>query len=255
VRPDVLYVLGKSFAADLPMLERDVRALDPQEVAIAAQAMGLAPQVRVLEREDIPTLLTAARLIFSDDEVMRQVADTYLPRVPVIFETAFLRWDKMAAITAQPVDPDMIISRSEIDRLIMQAARTSAQRSSDWWRQVGAVIIKDGKAILVGHNQHQPTEHAPYIDGDPRSNFNAGERIDISTALHGESGLIACAAQQGISLQGASIAVTTFPCPNCALLIIRAGITTVYYADGYSNLHGQENFRLAGVGLVRVMEA
>lgn len=232
-----------------------MRALDPQDIVLMCKSLNLAGDVKVLEKADIPDLLKADTIIFSDDEVMRQVADIHLAGAPVVFEKAFLRWDKLASVTSHPVSPDIELSELDLDRQLIAKARQNAKRSSDWWRQVGAVIVKNGEPVFEGYNQHKPSEHGPYIDGDPRSNFNAGERPDIYTSIHGEAGLIARAAQKGISLEGSSIYVTTFPCPNCALLIIQAGIKHVYYADGYSNLNAQENLKLAGVKLVRVVEA
>ena len=220
------------------------------------RALTLAPDIRILEKDGIEFLKAADSIVFADDAAMRFVADTYLPGTPVVFERVFLRWDKMAAITAQPIDADGTISVEQFDREIMARAREEAKKSSDWWRQVGAVIIKSGAPILQGYNQHKPTEYTPYIFGDPRANFNAGDPLlkDMNMALHGEAGLIAQAARQGTSLEGASLYVTTFPCPTCALSIIQAGIKAVYFADGYSNLNAQENFKLARVKIVRVIE-
>ena len=255
VQPDILYVLGKSFRSEIPVLQKDIRALDPQEIVIACKALNLAGDVKVLEKEDLGLLSKEHNIALANDEVMRYVADTYLKEIPVTFENIFLRWDKMAAVTAHPVTPTMTVSKGDFDRKLIGQARKNAQRSSDYWRQVGAVIVKEGEIILEGYNKHQPTENAPYIHGDPRGNFNAGEHIEVSTAFHGEASLIARAAQKGISLEGASIYVTTFPCPNCSILIIHSGIKAVYYADGYSNLNGEENLKLAGVQLIRVLGA
>jgi dCMP deaminase len=135
----------------------------------------------------------------------------------------------------------------------MGVAMKEAQKSPDWWRQVGSVIVKNGEIIFSGYNKHKPTEQTSYINGDPRSNFDAGKNIEVSIALHGEAGLIATAAREGISLQGASIYVTTFPCPNCAMLIMQSGIKKVYYKDGYSLLHAEEMFQSAGIEIVQVL--
>ena len=88
--------------------------------------------------------------------------------------------------------------------------------------------------------------------GDPRSNFDAGQRLDISTAIHSEVGLIAKAAKQGLSLDGASAYVTTFPCPNCAHLLAEAGIKKVYYQKGYSLLDAEEILKAYGVEIILV---
>ena len=60
--------------------------------------------------------------------------------------------------------------------------------------------------------------------GDPRSNFDAGKNIELSKFIHAEASLIAQAAKQGAKLEGASIYVTTFPCPVCARLVATAGL-------------------------------
>lgn len=211
----------------------------------------MAGEIKILEKENVAELANTDSVVFTDDEVMHAVAAS-IKNIPVSFEKVFLRWDKMAAVSNNPVSPDITISEKDLDRQIMSRARERAQKSSDWWRQVGAVIIRDGALILEAFNQHKPTEHSPYIDGDPRANFNAGERIDVSTALHAEAALIAQAAGKGISLEGASMYITTFPCPGCAVLIVHTGIQKIYYADGYSNLSAEHNLRSAGIEIIRV---
>ena len=252
VRPDLFYVVGSSFCSEFPLLERDIRALDPQAIVTICKSLGAAEDVRVLEKDVLLSLTNYEQVVFADDEVMRSIAATYLKDIPITYEKVFLRWDKMAAVTSHPVIADVEVSEQELDKVFMGIARKNAQRSSDWWRQIGSVLVKEGRILLENYNQHHPTENAPYIHGDPRSNFNAGERPDIYTSIHSEAGLIASAAEKGISLKGAAVYVTTFPCPNCALLMIKSGIKEIYYADGYSNLSAQENLKLAGVKLVHV---
>ena len=253
VKPDVLYVLGTSFRKDFK-LDRDLRALEPEEIVIMCRAFNFAPDIKILELNDIEILTKVGSLVFPDDEVMRSIADTYLAGVPVTFEKIFLRWDKMAALTANPVTPDIMISKNDFDREVMGQAMINANKSSEWWRQIGAVIVKDGTIILEGFNQHKPSEQAPYIDGDPRSNFDAGEPLSVYTytSLHAEAGLISRAANQGIALKNSSIYVSTFSCPNCAKQIVEAGITKLYYAGGYSNLGALDNLKAAGIKIIQV---
>ena len=52
--------------------------------------------------------------------------------------------------------------------------------------------------------------------------------------------MIAQAAHDGVSLKDSIIYVTTFPCPNCARLIAKAGIKKVYYSKGYSLLDAEK---------------
>ena len=64
-----------------------------------------------------------------------------------------------------------------------------------------------------------PDEQIHYSEGDPRSDFSKGVNVELSLFFHSEAQLIAEAAKKGISLEGASMYATTFPCPPCAKLI------------------------------------
>ncbi len=97
-----------------------------------------------------------------------------------------------------------------------------------------------------------PSPHSPYINGDPRSNFNAGEMTHVSGAHHAEKRIIAHAARAGVSLLGAALYVATFPCAGCAMDIAEAGIWRVFYAEGYSNLDADGILRSKEVELIFV---
>jgi dCMP deaminase len=124
--------------------------------------------------------------------------------------------------------------------------------SSDWWRRVGALAARDGQVLYVAHNEHGPTEYAPYIDGDPRNEFHRGVRIDLSTAIHAEAKIVADAARDGVSLNGADLYVSTFPCPACARLVAESGFRRCFFAGPYAVLDGDAILRSAGVELIWV---
>ena len=134
----------------------------------------------------------------------------------------------------------------------MDSAASAAERSPDWWRQVGAVLARDGKIILTAYNTHLPSEQMAYVCGDPRSNFNAGEHIDASLAIHAEIAILAEAARRGIITEGCDLYVTTFPCPPCANAWANAGIKRLFYRGGYSLVAGAEALRSRGVELFTV---
>jgi dCMP deaminase len=155
-------------------------------------------------------------------------------------------------LTEAIVSPDRIISTDQFDKEVISLATKAAEKSSDWWRQVGAAIVKDKRILLLGCNKHVPSDLSMDVYGDPRSSFDAGIRFDLSTAIHGEASLIARAAREGISLNGTSIYATTFPCPGCAKLIVEAGINKVYYAKGYSLLDAENVLKSGNVEIVMV---
>ncbi len=127
-----------------------------------------------------------------------------------------------------------------------------AGKSSDWWRHVGSLIFKDDQLLMAGYNQHLPVNDQQYKNSDPRISFTSGVGADFSSSIHAEANLIALAAKQGISLEGAEIFVSTFPCPVCAKQIAVAGIKKVYYAKGYAVLDGLEIFQSFGVEVILV---
>lgn len=135
--------------------------------------------------------------------------------------------------------------------MIARAAKI-AESSSDWWRQVGALIVKNGKVILESFNKHVPSQDMPYIDGDPRDFIEAGKSTDITTVLHAEQGLVSEAANRGISLKGASLYITTFPCALCAKAIAYAGVKKCYFREGWANLDGERILKLKGVEIIQV---
>ena len=170
----------------------------------------------------------------------------------MIFDKLFLRWDKPITLRENIVDPNRIISQKEFDKQMIKLAFEAADKSSDWWRQVGAVATRKGKVLFVRYNKHLPSPHTLYENGDPRNNFDAGEHLDLYTSIHAEAGVIAEAARKGVSLDGAEMYVTTFPCPVCAKSIVEAGIKKVYYSKGYSLVDAEKLFNQYGVEIILV---
>jgi dCMP deaminase len=170
----------------------------------------------------------------------------------VVFDRTFLRWDRDWATAKVPVSFDGEITAGELPRELLGQAQSLAGRSSDWWRQVGAVAARDGQLLGCAWNRHHPTEYAPYLNGDPRDAFERGVRADLSTAIHAEAALIAGAARDGTALAGADLYTTTFPCPACARLIAEAGFRRCFFAGQYSVLDGEQTLRATGVRLIWV---
>ncbi len=57
--------------------------------------------------------------------------------------------------------------------------------------------------------------------------------IEFTRCLHAEQAAIVNAARSGISTEGAVLFSTTFPCHECAKLIIGAGVIAVHYIEPY----------------------
>jgi dCMP deaminase len=247
---DEILLLGTSFREQFKALRKDIRALAPERAAAYLRVAGTVP-VRVIERGDLPAAVTADVLVAPDEDVIRDLiaADDLDDGRHVVLERTFLRWDRPWSVATRPAGYDGKVTDAAEARALLDVAADEARRSSDWWRQVGAVAVRQGAVIAEAHNEHRPTEYAPYLHGDPRDNFSRGVRTDLSTALHAEAGLIAACARDGIALAGCDLFVTTFPCPACARLVAEAGFARCFFAGGYSSLDGEEILRTAGVEL------
>jgi dCMP deaminase len=246
---DIL-LLGPGFADRFRTMRKEIRAL-PADLAARLVAGLTRATVRVVEPDDLPAALTAETLVLPDEEIMRDLASSYAlgEGRELVWHRTFLRWDRPWS-RPQPVDglgPSAGVT--DADRARLARARQAAEHSSDWWRQVGAVLVLADGTELEGYNRHAPTEHAPYLDGDPRNEFHRGERMDLSTALHAEAGLLARAAREGTSVAGGRMYVTTFPCPTCARMIAEAGLAACYFEAPYAVLAGDQVLRAAGVEL------
>lgn len=250
---DTLYVVGKDLIAETDYLRKEIRALDPELVRKAIESWGLMPSVFILEKKDIEKIKSEFdEFILPNEDVMHDLAEKYFSGKEIIFDEIFLRWDKHNTIKEFPVNPDVKISKEDFDKDMILRALLASAKSSDWWRRVGAVVVKDGEIIISACNQHVPSSHMPNVNGDPRSCFHKGVHLELSTAIHAESAAISEAARKGISLEGASLYVTNFPCPPCAKAIAYSGIKKLYYTIGYGVLDGESILKSKGVEIVFV---
>jgi dCMP deaminase len=237
-----IFLIDEAIATDLiPRLERDIRALKAEEVAAMLSTCFKNLKVHILKDAADFTKLQRMNVIVPNEDVSIKIAKRYLKDQDIKFINAFLRWDMRAVNTSTKVSPNLSISNKDIDRKLMGQAKELSAQSPDWWRQVGAILVKDKELILSGYNRGYPNQNYNVeIFGDPRINFDAGEKTEFSKYIHAEAYVISKAAKKGISTQGASMYVSTFPCPVCAKLIANAGIKEVFFSEGYSVLDAED---------------
>ncbi len=254
----VIYILGKDLISQVYYLSKEIRELDPELMVKAIDSLKIIPhvQVKIIAEEILKDFAKKdakkLEIIMPDEDVSRLIAEKYLGNQQVIFDTIFLRWDKHNTVLEKPVIPDNMISKKEFDIKILNIAEKEAEKSSDWWRRVGTAVVRDGSIIIQTHNAHVPSEHTPYVNGDPRNAFSKGINIELGTSIHAEACAVAEAARKGITLEGADMYVSVFPCPPCAKLIAYSGIKTLYCGGGYGILDGQDILKSKGVKIIFV---
>lgn len=247
---ETLYILGDDITSDFFSLKKEIRSLEPETAKKLIESLGIFPKVAVLHKKDFD-VLQGADIIMAEDEMCRQIAATNLKGSKITYEPVFLRWDAKNVKSATDVSYDRI-SEDPFDQKMCEAAANESEKSSDWWRHVGAVVVKDGKQVLGAHNHHVPSEHMPYIQGDPRDMIEAGTLNLVYTSLHAEQTIVAEAAQKGISLEGMSMYLNVFPCPLCAKLMAYAGIKKCFFKSGSAWLDAESVLRANNVEIIFV---
>lgn len=248
-----LWLLGSDFISDYRQLVKDVRALKPEQIKALIEALKLFDSVKILTKAELSTFQSEKlELIVPEDSVNEDIVKKYFPNFPITWDSIFLRWDRKRSESYSEVQPDVKISREKFDQEMMKKAKAIGDKSTDWWRQVGSILMKEGKIIAEGRNIHLPQDFQQYTDGDPRAEYGSGERFELSSSLHSETHVIAKAAREGVPLEGAVLYTWTFPCPNCAKLIASCGIKKLYYSDGYSLLDGENVLKAKGVEIIKV---
>lgn len=252
---DGFCVFSDQLVLECGYLKKEIRALKSAEVVRGLQAFFPSKPASPVSKQDLEQMnaqYTRCRVIMPDEDVCHEVARRYLPFCHITYDQTFLRWDRVNTLKELPVDYDRTIAVSALDREFLRIAAKQAQRSSNWWRQVGAVLTRQGDIVVTAFNRHMPTPYTPYLDGDPRNAFSKGVNIEFGTALHAEKGVICECARLGIATGGTWLYVTTFPCPPCAQAVVAAGIKRVYYSSGYAVLDGDTVLKNAGVELIFV---
>ena len=249
----VIYFFGKDIILEFDHLSKEIRALDPKLVLKSLESWGLISKAKILKHNDLQKLNNYKyNIVVPDEDVTKELSEKYLKKASVFYDPIFLRWDKHKSMEQKPIEADQKISSEEFDKNAIRETLKASERASDWWRRVGAAIVKNKKIIIIAHNRHLPSPHSPYANGDPRNNFHKGVNIELSTAIHAEADLISQAAKKGIPLKGSSMYVSVFPCPPCAKLVARSGISKLYYGGGYGVLDGEDILKASGVEIIYV---
>lgn len=248
-----LYILDRDIIHRYRHLQKEIRALDPQLVRQLLPNWNLLDEVALADTATLESLKKDdVEILMPDDEISHDLAQQYFKRKKVTFYPVFLRWDRRKSEAKDPVDSTITVSQDELAQTMLGRAQQEAFKSSNIWRRVGAVLAREGQIISAASNQHRPTQFSPWLDGDVRANFGRGVGVEMSTDQHAESCVIADAARKGTRLEGATLYVTTFPCPPCAMLIAYSGIKQLYFAEGYAVLDGKRILEQQGVTLIHV---
>lgn len=245
-----LWLIGSDLAAEFSTLHTEIRAVDPAMISRMIASMDIFKKIEILDMQSVE-MVSASKIITATENISRQVVMKYFPQAEVVYDNVFLRYDESKVKSFEPVVFDRK-SADLFDLRMMSTAIDEADKTSDWWRHIGAVLVKDRKVIAIDHNQPVPSEHMPYVFGNPRDFIEAGKLSHFSDALHAEKAVFAQAAKLGISTKGAWIYTSVFPCPDCAMFIAYSGVSKCFYRHGHASLNGEKVLRSQKVEIVYV---
>lgn len=121
--------------------------------------------------------------------------------------------------------------------MLLDVAEVISSRSTCNRLHVGAVVAREGRIQTTGYNG--PPSGATHCD-HPNGDYLARGTQPCTASVHAEANAIAFAARYGMATEGAEIYCTHAPCLNCAMLLVNAGITTVWYRTAFRDMSGVE---------------
>lgn len=120
------------------------------------------------------------------------------------------------------------------DRNFINIAHEIASASKCVSKQVGAVIVKNGRILSTGYNG-TPTGFTNCCDHWKGEYTKDHHEWSKTYEIHAEMNSIIWAAREGISIDGATIYVTLEPCSECSKNLIASGIKRIVYDRAYEH--------------------
>lgn len=134
------------------------------------------------------------------------------------------------------------------DKRFVELAKTIATWSSCFKedRQIGAVIVRNKRIITTGYNGAPSGIQSCKEKGKClriEKHIPSGTQHELCYAIHAEQNAILQAAKLGISIDGATLYCTHYPCSICAKMIVNTGIRRLVYIHPYPDHFSDEILR------------
>lgn len=241
-------------------LESDIRQLSAKIAVQLLQHFDSFTDVLEIGHENFKDAIRKIRpvkiIAFEHDETKLFLNDyaefLKIQHIPVELTDHLLHWaaHNVASVESKKDHHDQ--GGDAKHKRYMKRAYEQTKNSGCFWRQVGCVLVKDDSIIFQNHNTMMPHGDECYKVGCVRDDIKPGEKTEICSAIHAEAYAVAYAAHQGVSLQGATLYVTVFPCPACAKLIAFSGIITLVYSEGWAHFDGERVLHSRHVSIIQM---
>ena len=124
------------------------------------------------------------------------------------------------------------------DKIFINIASEIASASKCVSKQVGAVIVKNGRILSTGYNG-TPAGYVNCCDHWNGEYTPEHHEWSKTYEIHAEMNAIIWAARKGISIEDATIYVTLEPCSECSKNLIASGIKRIVYKTPYEHTHSE----------------
>lgn len=243
-----IYLVESKIVEEILGLPTDIASINYKNSKNILGVLGFK-KINVFSKRKIG-LLKNKKILLINDQFSRALANKFLDEKKIKWANVFLRWDADSVLAKHSLNEKK--SANIKDKKWMKEAYRESHKGGCWWRNVGAILVKEDSILLRAYNEGVPSDYAPYQVGNIRDYVKAGEKQELSSTIHSEQKIISEAARKGISLEGTSLYITHFPCPVCVKLIIFSGIKHCFFSEGTANLSGEKMLKLFGIKLLCV---
>lgn len=140
------------------------------------------------------------------------------------------------------------------ERKMFKRVEALSGQSLCWVRQRGAVVVRGQRVLVESFIRVWPYEAYCLHQGCVRERqlIPSGQKLEKCFSAHAEMDAISQATKRGIKLDRSVMYTTTFPCINCAKVIVGSGIKEVIFREDYANRDGALILSGAGVKMTKL---
>jgi dCMP deaminase len=244
-------LLGRSLSSKVHGAPRDF-AVSPQVMAKFVDVLGIFQLPCLVAETDTLLAMVGGQFVAHRHRAVEVVLEEVGLLGGASWDNDFMRWDLPAAMKQSPVSSAISVTDEAFFQGVLLLATEDARRSENFFRQVGAAVMRSGEVLLLAHNQSGHFQGEHLILGNPRVWIDGGHP-DINPDIHAEQLLIVEALRRGISFEGADALVTCFPCRTCANMLARTGLKRLFFHEGYSQQGTEQVLVDHGIELFQVL--
>ena len=145
--------------------------------------------------------------------------------------------------------------RPTVDEYFVRMAHLASTRATCDRKHVGAVLTRQGRTVGTGYNGSPPG--MPHCDDVGHDLVTLADgSVNCVRTTHAEANAFLDAAMNGKATDGTTLYTNTFPCWNCAKMILGSGVVRVVFDADYNNdARVTDAFKSRGIALVRYKDS